>query len=167
MAEWVAPLPPNDVVAGDTGHPAMHNELVDAITEVREVVDDVETVAGTAPTWASVTGKPAVIAAGADASAARTAIGAGTSNLALGTTSTTAKAGDYAPTWAQVTGKPATFAPVVGSGAADAAAGNHTHTGLLSGSATAVADATDETDVVAQFNALLAALRTRGVISAA
>lgn len=32
--------------------------------------------------WASVTGKPAVIAAGADAAAARTAIGAGTSNLA-------------------------------------------------------------------------------------
>lgn len=32
-----------------------------------------------------------------DAAAARTAIGAGTSSLALGTTSTTAKAGDYAP----------------------------------------------------------------------
>lgn len=32
--------------------------------------------------WASVTGKPAVIAAGVDAAAARTAIGAGTSNLA-------------------------------------------------------------------------------------
>ena len=31
--------------------------------------------------WSSVTGKPAVIAAGADASAARAAIGAGTSNL--------------------------------------------------------------------------------------
>ncbi|WP_331709841.1 head fiber protein [Paenibacillus riograndensis] len=29
-------------------------------------------------TWASITGKPAVIAAGADAAAARTAIGAGT-----------------------------------------------------------------------------------------
>ena len=31
-------------------------------------------------TWADVTGKPAVIAAGADAAAARTAIGAGTGN---------------------------------------------------------------------------------------
>lgn len=47
----------------------------------------------------------------ADAAAARAAIGAGTSNLALGSTSTTAKAGDYAPAWGEVTGKPTTFAP--------------------------------------------------------
>lgn len=53
----------------------------------------------------------------ADASTARSAIGAGTSNLALGTSAGTAKAGDYHPTWAQVTGKPATFAPA-----------DHTHT---------------------------------------
>ncbi|CDN33133.1 virion structural protein [Salmonella phage vB_SenS-Ent3] len=44
--------------------------------------------------WGEVTGKPAVIAAGATQAAARTAIGAGTSNLAIGTTSTTAMAGD-------------------------------------------------------------------------
>lgn len=44
--------------------------------------------------WGEVTGKPAVIAAGATQEAARTAIGAGTSNLAIGTTSTTAMAGD-------------------------------------------------------------------------
>jgi hypothetical protein len=37
-----------------------------------------------------------------DASAARTAIGAGTSNLTIGTTGTTAKAGDYVPTKADV-----------------------------------------------------------------
>lgn len=54
------------------------------------------------PAWTDITGKPAVIAAGADQAAARTAIGAGTSNLALGTTSSTAKAGDYAPTKADV-----------------------------------------------------------------
>jgi len=46
-----------------------------------------------------------------DAAAARTAIGAGTSSLVLGTSSNTAKAGDYAPAWGDVTGKPATFAP--------------------------------------------------------
>jgi hypothetical protein len=46
--------------------------------------------------WDDVTDKPAVIAAGATAAAARTAIGAGTSSLALGTTSTTALAGDTA-----------------------------------------------------------------------
>lgn len=39
----------------------------------------------------------------ADAAAARSAIGAGTSSLSLGTTSTTAKAGDYQPTADQVT----------------------------------------------------------------
>lgn len=39
----------------------------------------------------------------ADASAVRTTIGAGTSNLVIGTTSTTAKAGDYRPTADQVT----------------------------------------------------------------
>jgi hypothetical protein len=46
-------------------------------------------------TDASATGRSVLTAA--DAAAARTAIGAGTSNLALGTTSTTAKAGNYAP----------------------------------------------------------------------
>lgn len=63
----------------------------------------------------------------ADANAVRSAIGAGTSNLALGTTASTAKAGNYVPTWAEVTGKPSTFAPTIGSTATTAAAGNHTH----------------------------------------
>jgi hypothetical protein len=48
----------------------------------------------------TATGRSVLLAT--DATAARTAIGAGTSNLALGTTSTTAKAGDYAPTKADV-----------------------------------------------------------------
>lgn len=38
----------------------------------------------------------------ADGATARTAIGAGTSNLAIGTTGTTAKAGNYVPTTAEV-----------------------------------------------------------------
>lgn len=53
------------------------------------------------PTAASISDATATgrsILTATDATAARTAIGAGTSNLALGTTSTTAKAGDYAPT---------------------------------------------------------------------
>lgn len=37
-----------------------------------------------------------------DQAAARTAIGAGTSNLAIGTTASTAKAGNYTPTSAEV-----------------------------------------------------------------
>lgn len=40
----------------------------------------------------------------ASAAAARTAIGAGTSDLVIGSTSTTAKAGDWVPSFAEVTG---------------------------------------------------------------
>ena len=80
------------------------------------------------PTWAQVTGKPTSfppaththtaaqisdatatgrsVLTATDAAAARTAIGAGTSSLEIGTTSTTAKAGNYQPTWGQVSGKP-------------------------------------------------------------
>ena len=46
------------------------------------------------PTWATITGKPAVIAAGFDQATARAVIGAGTSNLAIGTSGSTALAGD-------------------------------------------------------------------------
>lgn len=55
-----------------------------------------------------------------DATAARTAIGAGTSNLAIGTTSTTAKAGDYQPTSANISDSTATGRSLIT--AADAAA---------------------------------------------
>ena len=136
MADWEAPLPPNDTVAGDPGHPQMHNEIVDAIAEVRTVVDGLES-GGSSVAWDDVTGKPAVIGAGATEAAARAAIGAGTSSLALGT------------------------------GGTQAAAGNHTHAGLMTGSAAAIADsaAEDVAALLADFNALLAALRTRGVIS--
>jgi hypothetical protein len=43
----------------------------------------------------TLAGKPAVIAAGATQEEARTAIGAGTSNLALGTTESNAAAGNH------------------------------------------------------------------------
>lgn len=45
--------------------------------------------------WDDVTDKPDYIAAGATAAAARTAIGAGTSSLGLGTGPTTAAPGDH------------------------------------------------------------------------
>ncbi len=57
---------------------------------------------GGTPDWSTIANKPAVIAAGADQAAARAAIGAGTSSLTIGTTNTTAKAGDYVPTKADV-----------------------------------------------------------------
>ncbi|AXN53921.1 hypothetical protein SEA_RABINOVISH_100 [Mycobacterium phage Rabinovish] len=84
------------------------------IEGLQEALDEASAPA----TWDTLSGKPAVIAAGATQAAARSAIGAGTSSLALGTTSTTAKAGDYQPTWAQVTGKPAVIA--AGADAAEA-----------------------------------------------
>lgn len=46
-------------------------------------------------TWSGIPDKPASIAAGATNAAARLAIGAGTSDLVLGTTSTTAAAGNH------------------------------------------------------------------------
>lgn len=51
-------------------------------------------------TGATATGKSVMKAT--DAAAARTAIGAGTSSLAVGTTAVTAKAGNYTPTSAEV-----------------------------------------------------------------
>ena len=54
--------------------------------------------------WTNVANKPAFIGAGATAADARTAIGAGTSSLVIGTTGTTAKAGDWVPAVADVTG---------------------------------------------------------------
>lgn len=53
--------------------------------------------------WGDITDKPAVIASGADAASARTAIGAGTSSLVIGTTATTAKAGNAVQTATQTT----------------------------------------------------------------
>lgn len=85
----------------------------------------------------------------ADATAARTAIGAGTSNLAIGTTGTTASAGNHTHTAANITDSTVTGRSVltaadataartaigagtsnlaIGSTGTTAAAGNHTHT---------------------------------------
>lgn len=52
---------------------------------------------GGAVAWSAITGKPAVIASGATQAEARTAIGAGTSSLVVGTGATDAKAGNYTP----------------------------------------------------------------------
>ena len=88
--------------------------------------------------------------------------------------------------WADVTGKPSSFPPAThthaaadvssgtlalariptGTTASTVSLGNHTHPGLLTGAAAAVADAADEASAVVQLNALLAVLRTRGVLSA-
>jgi hypothetical protein len=141
MATWSAPLPPNDVVAGDPGHPEMHNQLVDAFTEARANVDVAETTAA----WATVTGKPS------------------TFPPVIGTTATTAVAGNDARLTAGAAGVATVRA--LGTTGTTAAAGNDVR--LLTGTATAQADsvATDVAGLVADFNALLAKLRARGVIA--
>lgn len=79
-------------------------------------------------TWASITGKPAVIAAGADAAAARTVIGAGTPYTL-----------------------PAATASVTG--------------GVKQAASQANSTATDVAGLLADFNALLAKLKTAGIMA--
>lgn len=71
---------------------------------------------------------------------------------------------DAPATWDAET---ATIGVAVGTSAGTAAAGNHTHAGLMSGSAPAVPDseAEDVETLVGDLNALLSALRARGVIA--
>lgn len=86
-------------MAGDTPNSEWENAVpasavrvnVDGVlTPLDEVLVDLEGGSVTIA-WADVTGKPAVIAAGADAAAARTAIGAGTSSVTLPATITAAE----------------------------------------------------------------------------
>jgi hypothetical protein len=76
------------------------SNLVAAINEVLAAVGSGGTIDADSISDATAVGKALIRAV--DAAAARTAIGAGTSNLALGTTSSTAKAGDYQPTAANI-----------------------------------------------------------------
>ena len=76
-----------------TGNAATATKLATSLT-INGVAFDGSANISVPVDWSSVTGKPAVIAAGTDAAAARSAIGAGTSNLMLGTTAGTALAGN-------------------------------------------------------------------------
>lgn len=79
------------------------------VFELSERVKALES-GGTAVTWGSITGKPT------------------TFPPTIGTTATTAKAGNYVPTWAEITSKPTTFAPSIGTTATTAKAGNYAPT---------------------------------------
>lgn len=74
--------------------------LVAAINEVMVAVGSGGSIDADSITDATTTGKALIRAV--DAAAARSAIGAGTSSLVLGTTSSTAKAGDYQPAAADI-----------------------------------------------------------------
>lgn len=92
------------------------SSLVSSINEVYATVSSGGSILADAITDATTIGKSVLRAA--TAADARNAIGAGTSNLAIGTTAATAKAGDYAPAWGDVTAKPVVIA--AGETAADA-----------------------------------------------
>lgn len=82
-----------------SGSTTAWNDITDKPTnftpsEHRHDASEIDNLPSGTTAWADITNKPAVIAAGADAAAARTAIGAGTSNLAIGTTGATAAAGN-------------------------------------------------------------------------
>lgn len=82
--------------------------LVAAINEVYATVASGGTILADAITDATTVGKSVLRATSAEA--ARTAIGAGTSSLTIGTTASTAKAGNYVPSWGEVSAKPAVIA---------------------------------------------------------
>lgn len=75
--------------------------------------------------------------------------------------------GGDAVAWDDIADKPETFPPTIGATGTTAAPGNHTHTGLLTGAAAEVNNSTaeDAPGLVADFNALLVALRARGIIT--
>ena len=91
-----AAIAPDTITAAEIANGSITEAQLDASVQTKL------NASGGSPDWADITNKPAVIAAGVDQSAARAVIGAGTSNLVIGTTSGTAKAGDYVPTKADV-----------------------------------------------------------------
>ncbi|WP_339200470.1 head fiber protein [Paenibacillus sp. FSL P2-0322] len=113
----------------------------------------------------------------ADASAARTAIGAGTSNLKVGTAVTDAKAGNYTPAVADISGATAlgkqlmTVADAaaartaIGAGTPVSAATTAANGTVKQAAAQANSTATDVAGLVGDFNSLLGKLRTAGVLA--
>ena len=92
---FAAPLGAEDNYVTDAEKAALHGHSNKAALDL---VSGTNTGDQVLPTWSTISGKPAVVAEGATQADARTAIGAGTSNLTIGTTGTTAAAGNRAAT---------------------------------------------------------------------
>jgi hypothetical protein len=114
---FAAPLGADDNYVTDAEKAALHAHSNKAALDL---VSGTNTGDQTLPTWTTIAGKPAVVAAGATQAAARTAIGAGTSSLVVGTGAGDAKAGNYQPTAANVSDSTTTGRALLT--AADAAA---------------------------------------------
>ena len=96
---FAAPLGADDNYVTDAEKAALHAHSNKAALDL---VSGTNTGDQTLPTWSTIAGKPAVVAAGATQADARTAIGAGTSSLVIGTGAGDAKAGNYQPTAANI-----------------------------------------------------------------
>lgn len=87
-------------------------------------------------------------------------------DLPTGTSGTTVALGNHTHAASAVTSGQFAIAQIpTGTTSSTVALGDHTHNGLMTGSATAVADAAGDTPTGTEFNDLLTALRARGVIS--
>lgn len=96
MATFTITLP-DDVESGDGGHSENHNTLRDAIAELRKVLNTIEGKIPASPSVDNLSGATATgkaVMKSADAEAARDAIGAGTSNIKVGTGAGDAMAGN-------------------------------------------------------------------------
>lgn len=125
------------------------------LERARKINANFEEVSGgetTVVTWDTLEGKPEVIASGATQADARTVIGAGTSSLEIGTTATTAKAGNYTPAVGTTS---AAGILQIGTAATQAAAGNHNHA-IAADAASGLAAAAN---LQAAFNAMSARVK--------
>lgn len=113
--------------------------------------------------WGAIPDQPAVVAAGATQAAARTAIGAGTSNLAVGTTATTAAAGNH--THGAATATTAGFMSAADKAKLDALPSGGGAINPTAAPVITIGDPVDDENVQASFDALIAALKTAGVLT--
>ena len=149
---FAAPLGAEDNYVTDAEKAALHGHSNKAALDL---VSGTNTGDQVLPTWSTISGKPAVVAEGATQAAARTAIGAGTSSLVVGTGAGDAKAGNYQPTAANVSDSTATGRALLT--AADAAAAR---TALGLGTAATTASTAYATD--AELSDGLAQKRAKG-----
>lgn len=128
-------------------------DLVNAINEVLTAVGSGGAIDADSISDASTVGKALIRAA--NAAAARTAIGAGTSSLVIGTGGGDAKAGDYQPTWSQVSSKPAVIAAGADAAAARTAIGAVTASDISSAISALVGGAGAAYDTLVEIQGLL------------
>lgn len=90
-----------------TGKPSTFAPIIGTTATTAMAGNTVIPAAPTADTLSGATTVGKAVVKAADQAAARTAIGAGTSSLAIGTTATTAARGDHTHSWNDLTDKPA------------------------------------------------------------